>query len=361
MLMIIKYKSPINDFTGLGEASRLILNSLNKIDAKIFIEEINISMNPHHEIKKISNIINSSEVKENNYINFVFCPPHQFSRFIEKDKINIGYTMWETDDILDEYKPALKELDLLFVPCEFNKKIFSKYVKKIEICPLIKSVNYIENIKKKEKYNFYNICELTERKSILESIQAYFLEFQNNDNVNFFLKINGNKEELLRKVHILQTIMKLKSYPPLEIIDNTLSDEELDRIHLENHCYVGPSKGEGWNLPLSDAALFCNQIISTDTGCVEFFKDENVYIVDSKFEPVLGCFFFEFFNASQNWLLPSINSIRNCMRKAYEEKNNFFNDDFNIYYKEKIKEKYNEDMVLQTYSNIFRNLYENKI
>lgn len=320
--MRIKYKAPLYDKSGLGEASRLLLNVFYKSGAidDIGVEVIDISPNPMiYRVPKID------ELKKYNTIDtydicIIFCPPYQFYRFIEKNKTNIGYTMWETQNIPKHFEDNIGLLKALFVPTNQNKTFFDHMNVPIYVLPITFFENKYQFTDLRNKYDnftFYSVYEWTERKGPIESLEAYFIEFMNNKDVNFILKTSGSQNDISNKIRSLKALMKLPQYPNLEIITADLPNDRIKKLHKMSHCYVGASRGEGWNLPLMEAVLYGNMSISTNTGCVDYIDNKYLFRVDGSFEPVIGSIYFEHFNAMQNWIIPSVNSIRNCMRTAY--------------------------------------------
>jgi len=310
--MKIKYKAPIEDRSGLGEASRRIYKALSLVFAEIGVEKIDISSGPAHIIPQIPNPPIYNSIEDYDAV-VIFCPPYQFNRFIENGKRNIGYTMWETDKI---DTGDFCKIDLLLVPTYDNANAFMKVHNNVKVAAIPHSDTF-SHIPKNSKYTFYSIFDWTDRKSPMETLAAYFLEFQDDPEISMIFKTNS-KPNIDMQINRLKQTMKLSNFPHCEIISDSWSEFQIKELHQKSHCYVSLSKGEGCNLPLMDAVFYRNQIVSTNCGFVEYLSNHsNLYEVSGTKEPVLGMSFFPYVDATHNWVVPSITDARKKMRYAY--------------------------------------------
>ena len=327
--MKIKYKGPLNDNTGLGQASRdilLLLESCDFID--LSIEVINISPNPIlFSIDKIQNNIYQNNIRDYD-INLIFCTPYQFHKFVEKDKINIGYTMWETDKAHADFIDSINLLDMLFVPCTSNEKVFKKINKNTFILPLPLSLNNLSckdiGQDKNNNFTFYSIYDWTERKGGLKSLEAYFNEFANQVDVKFIIKtkgpfigeINSQINELKEKIAKQKEI---KVFPNVEFIIKDSNEAEIKKIHQQAHCYVSLSYGEGWGLPIADAGVYGNIIVASyPLGITEYLKDAKLfYPIKTKKTKVTGMEWFKYMDETHKWSEPNLNDAQEQLRNAY--------------------------------------------
>jgi hypothetical protein len=109
------------------------------------------------------------------------------------------------------------------------------------------------------------------------------------------------------------------SNPKVEIVVKAWTQQEMNIFHRRSHCYVCLSKGEGFCLPLMDAYLFGNQVISTNCGVVEYLtKAKRLHLVKSKMTPVKNMGWFEYVDETHNWFNPDIKSTRKAMRTVFK-------------------------------------------
>jgi hypothetical protein len=319
--MKIKFKGPFTDRSGLGQAAlnfyNLFRQYANKEEEK-FCFECNTMIHGTN----VSALNKTRFPYDGDYeINFIYSVPYKFSNFIEKDKINIGYTMWETDDLHEDFIKNIKELDLLFVPTKENKKVFKKYIDNVEVLPIPISYNNIalldKNIKKEHNdiYKIYSIFSWSDRKGGMESIKAFDSAFELIDDVIFLIKVtNILKKELEHK------IKDLKTRPKISIVSDFLDEQKINDIHFKMNAYFSMSKGEGWNLPLCDAALFGNQIISTHpSGFTEYLKNNDMFYPIKTTKKNIKNSDFKYMTENQKWQEPSIKDASEKLLIAYDD------------------------------------------
>lgn len=324
----IKFKAPLFDNSGLGIAANNLYTMFKTKFPNI------ISFEPISLINlKIGKLSYRFPITQNYDINFIYCVPYQFNKFIEKNKINIGYTMWETDRVHPDFIDGIKNLDALLVPCTLNKNVFKKLCKNTFVMPLPMSPYNIKisgvNQQKNSNFTFYSIYDWTSRKGGQESIEAYFKEFKDHNDVRFIIKTGGpfiNKIE--SEILEIKNRLQYKNYPALKIVVRQYSDSELRGLHNSSHCYVSLSKGEGWNLPLIDAASVGNYIISTHpSGATEYICDSELFFpVSAKKTKVTGMDWFKYVDETHKWFEPSIKMAQKQMRLAYNRWKNLDNN-----------------------------------
>jgi len=314
---IMIFKNTVNVPSGLDRVAKMIYGALAR--SKTIVPFV--IKNPD----LINKTVEEKRQIRNAKYNFILGVPYSFQKYVEPGKINIGYTMWETDRIPESFKESLSCLDLVLVPTEQNRKVFEPYCKNVQKVPIpchLTGMPYI-NLDRKKTYTFYSVYNWTERKSPLESLLAYCLEFSPTDNVDFLIKIKGASPGIIIHKDIKEMLISngILSHPKFEIIQKAWTDKELDNFHRRNHCYVSLSKGEGWNLPLMDAYLAGNQIVSTHPcGFTEYLgKVPGFYPVKSKDGKVENMEWFNHVDDSHKWMIPDIKSARKSMRTAYKE------------------------------------------
>ena len=124
----------------------------------------------------------------------------------------------------------------------------------------------------------------------------------------------------LAQIDALKKVMRLKKYPPIEIITSNIDYKELMKIHAQSNCYVSMSRGEGWGLPVIDAVMHNNFVVANHpVGCTEFISDfDTFYPVEGRLDPLIGMGHFPFIDATHNWRIASINDARIQLRAVYD-------------------------------------------
>lgn len=179
-------------------------------------------------------------------------------------------------------------------------------------------------------YVFYTIADANRRKNTLDLIRAFHTEFSRNEPVSLLLKLsygNTNNNDFMRglseEINGIKSKLKIhydiSRYIPEVIISDRLSDQEMIAVHNTCDCYVNPSHGEGWNLPLFDAWAIGNRIISpfadypyysvNSIGWTKLSTTEDS-IFDYETIPYIG-------TAREQWDTINVLELQRAMRNAY--------------------------------------------
>jgi glycosyltransferase involved in cell wall biosynthesis len=176
---------------------------------------------------------------------------------------------------------------------------------------------------------FYNISQISNKKGIDKLLRAYYGAFRNREPVVLLLKgyigqmkrVN-EEEQIINYINDVREGCKFPHHPSVIIFSDIMTEEEIKRIHCTGDVYVNASSGEGWGLPLFDAAAYGNGIVSTIWGGPEvFLNPDEVYHVKHSIEPVFGMRHPHpyMFTSAEKWAEPSVSSMIDQMRVAFDD------------------------------------------
>lgn len=180
---------------------------------------------------------------------------------------------------------------------------------------------------------FYTIGQYAEKKNIKNIIFAYLLEFNKKDNVKLFIKTcdhrqqNNDLEQLIKfdMINMKNMIRKYNNYADIDVVCGYLSKTDIVRLHQSSDCYINAVKGDSFGSSAIESALCDKLIINTkNIGSSTYFNSSNALMVDC-YESSVTCSNPPVKNAYtiyETWMEPSIHSIREQMRKAYDMKTN---------------------------------------
>jgi len=190
------------------------------------------------------------------------------------------------------------------------------------------------NGKSSDAYKFYYIGENIQRKNIVDLMTAYYLEFDETDNVCFMLKTNSpglSAQQASIKIQqeltaIQKSLRTKRRFPQVITITERLSDDQIFGIHQACDCFVVSSFGEAFCRPAAEALCFGNYTIMSDNiGIQEMIDSNDCGLVSTQEQPVivkdstyLGG--LDMYNAEETWSIPSILDLRKQMRAAFETK-----------------------------------------
>lgn len=168
----------------------------------------------------------------------------------------------------------------------------------------------------------------TERKHPLALIKAYWYAFQNpEDKVALVMKTHrsgyteGEKDAIRSTVKRLKEVTPIDHYPPIYLILDMLSENEMSGLNARGDCYASLDRGEGFGLGPFQAAAAGNPIIVTGFGGVtEYAKESNSYLVDYVLTPVFGMPWSPWYRGDQLWAEPSVLGGAKALRDVYDNR-----------------------------------------
>lgn len=242
---------------------------------------------------------------------------------------NIGYLATESSDFIDScWHKNINMMDELWVPSEYVKEscIKSGVTIPIRIAPhcldLSQYQEDIQGAKVKElhgTFNFAFVGEFTERKNIKALLRAFHGEFHPRENVNLYIKTSGIDIPKLEKYcESIRMGLKLRhNYKNDLLISGRIKKEDYLSILSQCHCFVMPSRGEGFCIPALEAmSLGIPSLYTQGIGVEEFAVGDSV---KSQSQPCFGGMesLPDLYTANSDWREIDIQDLQIKMRSAY--------------------------------------------
>lgn len=278
----ILYTSVFRDGTGYGIAALNDILAIEKAGYDISCRPIRMS-NPFSKEKCIVEHLEKKDLKNIDIIIQTNLP----QTFEKKEGIKtIGRFFFETNTICKSWVNYCNKMDEIWCSCLQQKFacINSGITVPIKILPCSVNLKKYENKPKplnipllKDKCVFYFIGENTRRKNIAALIRGYYAAFTEKENVVLIIKTSSpghnSKQTMSLMQKFIDDIKKAthihaneKDYPPIMILTEYLSEEQLAQLHASSDVFVSPSHGEGGNLEAMDAMGWGNPVILSNWG-----------------------------------------------------------------------------------------------
>ena len=127
-------------------------------------------------------------------------------------------------------------------------------------------------------FNFLSVVQLSPRKNVNQTIKCFVEQFHDNEEVGLILKINMTKNSLIDREHTLHGIKGfLTEYPERKckvyLLHGYMTDEEMSALYNnpDIKAFVSTTHGEGFGLPIFEAAYYGLPIVAPDwSGHVDF-------------------------------------------------------------------------------------------
>lgn len=336
----IKIVSCVFDGSGYGQAVRQTVQGLHKAGVPMWIKPVSFERDKP-DLGDEGNILEAlCRTPRPTDVNFVRLSPEIAVNFLEPSMVNICNCAWETSKLDKHWVECCNRFDAIFVECDWLVDVFKDSGVNVPVYCVPNSVDASVFTPKQEVkpqgrvFTFYSIQQWIERKNGLGLLKAYFNAFSPEDEVRLVLKsylsrVEVNQEhsnKIKSDIENLKRSLNLdKNYPPVYLITEKLTTEELRAMHEECDCYILLDRAEGWGLPFADAACAANPIIATNFGgSRQFLNEDNSYCVD--YQPTFVCNmeFSPYYRGDQLWAEPNLVHASTLMRHVYENRQEAF-------------------------------------
>ncbi len=317
--------------SGLGQGSRLLCKSLVNSKYQLAAIDTKYGETKSYEETEFDNIL-TTEFPYN--INLFHIQPHtnfevalsQIGIDNLKSRYNIGYWVYEIEDIPKKWYDSFKYVNEIWTPSEFVTKAF----KKVSPVPVYTMPYGIET-KKDESLNrehfgipedkFVFLClydpkSSVERKNPQAVIRAFKKAFQNNnENVFLVIKMNKGTEENINELRD-----ELEGMNNYKIMTDTFPQEELYSLISLCDVYVSLHRSEGFGLVMAEAMSLGTVCIATNYSAnLDFMNKDNSLLVDYKMVPV-GLKKHYLYSEKDLWADANVEQASEYMIKLYKDK-----------------------------------------
>lgn len=256
------------------------------------------------------------------------------------------FTMYETTKFPEAWLPGMNLADLIIVPNRDNKLRLEQQgvTKPIEVCALPYNPEHFPFKKRQYKqgdtFKFLMYNAGNHRKGWKETADAFLAEFGDDENVELTLKTIFPLEKKINGV-----LMPDPQFVPyfnkknIKFISKIEEKKDLHKLLHNHHCFVFPSKGEGWGYPPMEALATGMPLIATNAhghadfwtkGCYEVgYTMQPAEIAARPLEVMVGNKKVtipsnqnsEQWRNSGDWWHPKVEDIRKQMRYVFDNYN----------------------------------------
>lgn len=252
-----------------------------------------------------------------------FSQADQFAQM--QGRRRVGWSMLEVTGLPQEWVDGCNAMDEVWVPASFNVETFrrSGVTTPIRVMPLGVDVDYfhpgIAGSRPSDRFVFLSVFEWGERKGPDVLLRAYAAEFKQSEDVLLLLSVYNRDP----KVNVHHEVAKLdlgldRSAPIVVMVNPEFADYQMGALYRSADCFVLPTRGEGWGMPVLEAMACGLPTIATDwSGPADFLHEGVGYPlqVGAMVPAKARCPFYTGFE----WAEPDFDHLRFLMREIYDQ------------------------------------------
>jgi glycosyltransferase involved in cell wall biosynthesis len=247
----------------------------------------------------------------------------------EPGRRNVNYTMFEADRIPAQWVGLAQAHALIALPTEAAFRAWADSgvpETKLRVCPLGVDAEYFSEPAAPAglatldgrplasfRSRFLHIAELRPRKNHVGLLRAWMNATHRDDAAVLILKMSVPQEYLLPQFQEDVAEMQQRSgrsladAAPVVVLADLLPDDMIRALYAAATHYVSLSHGEGWDLPMMEAAVSGLGLIApAHSAYLTYLREEEAYLIPAplgpaRFEGRLGLDDRTFFDGAQWW------------------------------------------------------------
>ena len=382
-------RAPLLTNSGYGVHSRQIFEWLHgRDDIELIVECLQWGrtswlLDPNLENGMIGKIMSCSKPfkKEEIEVSFQVQLPDEWDESLGKIKIGVT-ALVETDRCTKEWVEKCNKMDHIVVPSTFTKNVLRRsgaLIKPVTVIPEWYNSNLLNNslmskTRQDERFDQINdpftiltIGTLTsqnpkdDRKNLVNTIKWVSEEFKDNEDVAILLKTNFGKGTVLDRKLCREYLKNLKAsagiekFPKIKFLHGNLKKEEVAAVftHPKVKMYVTATRGEGYGLPLVEAAASGLPIVATGwSGHLQFLDKEKFGCVDYNLVEIEESRVDNrVFKRGFKWAEPVETSFKRELRKVYKDYQNAKSKSRDMM--KKVRSEFGKQNIKKQYDELF--------
>ncbi|MGA1071996.1 MAG: glycosyltransferase [Pseudohongiellaceae bacterium] len=244
--------------------------------------------------------------------------------FLVERSYHIAYWAWELETMPVGWRPALDEVDEIWVPSEFVRQAIASETTKPVVCiPHCVAPSPVESLNRdyfglpKEPFIFlamYDTRSMAERKNPKAAIDAFIAAFDAEDErTTLVLKVNNaTADSMIALREIIGTRRNII------IFTDDHSKSEIDSLINVVDCFVSLHRSEGFGLGPAEAMSLGKSVIVTNwSGSTDYTDPSHCIPID--YELITLAQDYGPYLKGQRWADPSLEQASAAMRKLVDE------------------------------------------
>ena len=244
--------------------------------------------------------------------------------FLVEKSYHIAYWAWELETMPEGWRPALDEVDEIWVPSEFVRQAISSETTKPVVCiPHCVAPSPVESFDRdyfglpKEPFIFlamYDTRSMAERKNPKAALNAFIAAFDAEDeSATLVLKVNNATDESM--IALREIIGTRRN---IIVLTDDHSKSEIDSLINAVDCFVSLHRSEGFGLGPAEAMSLGKSVIVTNwSGSTDYTDASHCIPID--YELITLAQDYGPYLKGQRWADPSLEQASAAMRRLADD------------------------------------------
>lgn len=290
--------------------------------------------------------------------------------FKNSGKYKIGHCEFEGTEWPKEWVPQCNMMNEIWVPTEWDRDKAIKAGVNVPIYVIYQGIDpdYFHpkmapmQTEATESFKFIVNAAWLHRKNLPALIRAFASEFKKDEDVCLIVKtMNVGLVPDIKKE--LEKLNIGDNTPKVYVNEQGYADFEMPSFYTMGDCYLAPTHGEAWGLPIFEALACGVPVITTAFGAPnEVLRDENK-------DPIPGVIFTDYrlgvaqdnyeYLKGKLWAEPNMIQFAKQMRMVFENRKQYKEDALKG--SDIVREKFNWLTVCQPIVKRLQDIYEHKM